>query len=151
MVSVLNLYYGLAADFEDLRAKKSALDVAQKFYEDNQKQVQIGTLAPLDVTTAESQLAASQLDLVNSQAALDQQEISLKNALSRTGVNDRRSQTSPSFRLIILSCRKMTIASIAGPGCYGASDPAGSGGRERKCRDLDIVGFGYQERNFTLA
>ncbi|MGC2662422.1 MAG: TolC family protein, partial [Bryobacteraceae bacterium] len=89
VVSVLNLYYGLAADFEDLRAKKGATDVAQKFYEDNQKQVQIGTLAPLDVTTAESQLAASQLDLVNSQAALDQQEISLKNALSRTGVNDR--------------------------------------------------------------
>ena len=89
VVNVLNLYYGLAADFQDLRAKKTALEVAQKFYEDNKKQVQIGTLAPLDVTTAESQVASSQLDLVNSQAALDQQEISLKNALSRTGVNDR--------------------------------------------------------------
>jgi outer membrane protein TolC len=88
VVNVLDLYYGLAADFEDLRAKKNALEVAQKFYEDNQKQVQIGTLAPLDVTTAESQVATSQLDLVNSQAALDQQEISLKNALSRTGIND---------------------------------------------------------------
>jgi outer membrane protein TolC len=88
VVNVLDLYYGLAADFEDLRAKKNALEVAQKFYEDNKKQVQIGTLAPLDVTTAESQVATSQLDLVDSQAALDQQEISLKNVLSRTGTND---------------------------------------------------------------
>ncbi|HEX4807818.1 MAG TPA: TolC family protein [Bryobacteraceae bacterium] len=88
VINVLNLYYGLSADFEDLRAKKSALEVAQKFYEDNQKQVQIGTLAPLDVTTAESQVASSQLALVDSQAALDQQESSLKNTLSRTGIND---------------------------------------------------------------
>jgi outer membrane protein TolC len=88
VVNVLDLYYGLAADFEDLRAKKNALQVAQKFYEDNKKQVEIGTLAPLDVTTAESQVAASQLALVDSQAALDQQEINLKNTLSRTGIND---------------------------------------------------------------
>ena len=47
-----------------------------------------GPWLPLEHTTAESQVATSQLDLVNSQAALDQQEISLKNALSRTGPSD---------------------------------------------------------------
>src|SRR6185437_1948769 len=62
VANVLNLYYGLAADYEDIRAKQQALDVAQRFYEDNKKQVQIGTMAPIDVTTADAQVASSQQD-----------------------------------------------------------------------------------------
>jgi outer membrane protein len=88
VVNTLNLYYGLVADYEDLKAKQSALDVAQRFYEDTKKQVQIGTMAPLDVTTAEAQVASSQQDLAASQTTLQEQEISLKNTLSRTGLAD---------------------------------------------------------------
>ena len=47
-----------------------------------------GTLARLDVTTAESQLATAQYDLVNSQTNLRQQELQLKNLLSRKGIAD---------------------------------------------------------------
>jgi outer membrane protein TolC len=62
--------------------------VAQRFYEDNKKQVQIGTLAPLDVTTAESQVASSQLAFVVSQTTLEQDQLTLKNLLSRNGLAD---------------------------------------------------------------
>src|SRR6185437_8031744 len=62
VVNVLDLYYGLVADYQDVKAKQAAVDVAQRFYADNQKQVQIGTMAPLDVTTAEAQVASSQQD-----------------------------------------------------------------------------------------
>ncbi len=85
---VLNLYYGLVADYQDVKAKQSALDVAQTFFENNKKQVQIGTLAPLDITTAEAQVASSQQDLVVSQTTLEQQQLSLKNILSRNGLAD---------------------------------------------------------------
>ena len=88
VVNVLNLYYGLVADYDDLHAKQSALAVAQQFYENNKKQVQLGTLAPLDITTAEAQVASSQQSLVASQATLDQQQISLKGVLSRVGSAD---------------------------------------------------------------
>ncbi len=88
VVNVLNLYYGLAADYQDLRAKQSAVDVAQQFYQNNKKQVEIGTMAPLDVTTAEAQLASSQQDLVVSQTTLEEQEVELKNVLSRNGLGD---------------------------------------------------------------
>ena len=88
VANVLNLYYGLAADYEDLRAKQSAVDVAQQFYENNQKQVKIGTMAPIDVTTAEAQLASSQQDLVISQTTLLQGQVQLKNVLSRNGTAD---------------------------------------------------------------
>lgn len=88
IANVLNLYYGLSADYEDVKAKQSALDVAQQFYQNNKKQVELGTMAPLDVTTAEAQVASSQQDLVVSQTTLEQQEISLKNVLSRNGLAD---------------------------------------------------------------
>ncbi len=88
VANVLNLYYGLAADYEDVRAKRSALTVAQQFYQDNEKQVQIGTMAPLDVTTAEAQVATSQQDLVVSETTLAEQQVSLKNVLSRNGLAD---------------------------------------------------------------
>ena len=88
VVSVLNGYYALAADYEDLKARRQELAVAQRFFEDNKKQVQIGTMAPLDVTTAEAQVATSQQDLVVSETTLEQDQVTLKNLLSRRGLAD---------------------------------------------------------------
>ncbi len=88
VVSVLNQYYALAADYEDLRAKQSALDTAQQFYQNTQRQEQLGALSSLDVITAESQVASTQNDLAASQASLLQDELTLKNTLSRTGATD---------------------------------------------------------------
>jgi outer membrane protein len=85
---VLNLYYALSAGYEDIKAKSNAVEVAQKFYENSGLQERAGTLARLDVTTAESQLATAQYDLVNSQTTVRQQELQLKNLLSRKGVAD---------------------------------------------------------------
>jgi outer membrane protein len=85
---VLNLYYALSAGYEDVRAKSNALNVAQKFYENTEIQQRAGTLARLDVTTAEAQLASAAYDLVNSQTNLGQQELQLKNLLSRNGIAD---------------------------------------------------------------
>jgi outer membrane protein len=84
--AVLNLYWDLVSFNQDLRARKNELATAQQLYEDNKKQVAIGTLAPIEVTRAEAQVYASQQDLLISQTNLLQQEAVLKNALSRNGV-----------------------------------------------------------------
>ncbi|HTC35584.1 MAG TPA: TolC family protein [Bryobacteraceae bacterium] len=85
---VLNVYYALSATYEDIRAKSNAIEVAQKFYDNSKLQEEAGTLARLDVTTAEAQLASAQYDLVNSQTNLQQQQLQLKNLLSRNGIAD---------------------------------------------------------------
>jgi len=85
---VLNMYYALSARYEDIKAKTNAVEVAEKFFGNSGLQERAGTLARLDVTTAESQLAAAQYDLVNSQTALLQEELQLKNLLSRRGIAD---------------------------------------------------------------
>jgi outer membrane protein TolC len=84
--AVLNLYWDLVSFNQDLRAREQEVQTAQQLFDDNKKQVQIGTLAEIEVTRAESQLYAAKQDLIISQTNLVQQETVLKNALSRAGV-----------------------------------------------------------------
>lgn len=104
VVNVLNTYYSLVADYEDVKAKNSAVEVAQKFWEDTKKQVLIGTLTQIDATRAESQVATSQQNLVISQASLRQHELQLKNLIGRTGSDDpvvANAQIVPLDRIVI--------------------------------------------------
>jgi len=89
VVQTLNQYYGLVADYEDVKAKRSALELARSLFTDNKKQVEIGSLAPLDLTTAESQVGATERDLVISESTLRQHEVQLKDLISRSGSADR--------------------------------------------------------------
>lgn len=88
IANVLNAYYGLVGDYEDLKAKQSARDAAQTLLEDSRKQVEIGSLSDLDLITSEGQVASTGQDVVTSQTALTQQEIALKNLISRRGLGD---------------------------------------------------------------
>jgi outer membrane protein TolC len=88
VVNVLNAYYGLAGDDESLKAKQATLTAARQFLDENRRRVELGALAPLDVTTAESQLAAAEQDVTLAVSAFRLQELTLKNLLSRTGVKE---------------------------------------------------------------
>jgi outer membrane protein len=85
---VVNAYYNLEAADEDSKAKKGAADVAGTFLANVKAQVNLGSLAPSDVINAQSLLVTSQQALVDADATRDQQEIQLKNLLSRTGTAD---------------------------------------------------------------
>jgi len=84
---VIAAYWDLVSYHENVKVKEQALQVAQKLYEDNKKQVEIGTLAPIEIVKAESEVATYQQQLVNAQTQLLQQETLIKNALSKTGVS----------------------------------------------------------------
>jgi outer membrane protein len=88
VVQVLRAYYGLVAAHEDLKSKQSAVDVASVFLANSKRLVELGSMAEIDLIAAEREVANAQLNLVNSQTALRQQEITLKNLLSRTGLAD---------------------------------------------------------------
>jgi outer membrane protein TolC len=86
--AVLNLYWDLVSFKEDTRIKEQQLLTAKKLLEDNQKRVQAGGLAKIEVTRAAAQVSASEEALLIARTNLAQQETVLKNALSRTGVED---------------------------------------------------------------
>ena len=84
--AVLNLYWDLVSFHQDVKARERAVETAQRLLDDNKRQVEIGTLAEIEVTRAMSQLYASKQDLVIARTNLLQQETILKNALSRAGI-----------------------------------------------------------------
>ena len=49
---VETIYWGLVQAYEDVQAKERALDQSNQLLTDNKKQLQIGTMAPLDVVNA---------------------------------------------------------------------------------------------------
>jgi outer membrane protein TolC len=85
---VLNAYYSLEAAYEDVKAKRSAAETANTFLGNVKEQVRVGSLAPSETINAESLTITAQQALVDSEAALQQQDIQLKNLLSRTGTAD---------------------------------------------------------------
>lgn len=77
------IYWNLVNAYQDVKVKERSLALAQKTLSDNQKQVEIGTLAPLDVVRAQSTVASAEQDLIISKTTLQLQELTIKNALTR--------------------------------------------------------------------
>ena len=83
VTQIENMYWTLVEAYEDVKAKERALDLANRLLNDNQKQVQIGTLAPIEVVRAQSNVASASQDLIVSQTNLQLQQLLMKNAISR--------------------------------------------------------------------
>lgn len=86
--AVLNLYWDLVEFYQDERARQRELAAAEQLLDNNRKQAEAGTLAPIEVTRAQAQVYTSQQDLLVSQTNLLQQETVLKNAISRNGISN---------------------------------------------------------------
>jgi outer membrane protein TolC len=84
--SALNLYWDLVSFDTEVRSRRSSVEAAKQLLANNKRQVELGSLAEIEVTRAEAQLYAAQQDLVVAETNFLQQEIILKNALSRNGV-----------------------------------------------------------------
>ncbi len=82
-----NMYWDLVFAYENVRVQKEQLAFAQKTLSDTQKQVQIGTLAPIEVVRAQSTVATNQQTLTLALTNLELQQLLMKNALSRTLVD----------------------------------------------------------------
>ncbi len=80
---VENIYWGLVSAYEDVQSKQRALAQSTQLAADDQKQLEIGTLAPLDVVNAKSAVAGDQQALVSSQSALEYQQLVMKQAILR--------------------------------------------------------------------
>lgn len=84
---VETIYWGLVQAYEDVQAKERALEQSNQLLADNKKQLQVGSMAPLDVVNAESSVAADQQALISAQSALNYQQQIIKQAITRN-LND---------------------------------------------------------------
>ena len=83
VTNAINAYWELVYARENVKVQEQAVTVSTKFYGDNKKQLEIGTMAPLEVTRAESELAADRQNLIQAQTIKLTDEQTLKNAIVR--------------------------------------------------------------------
>jgi len=84
---VENIYWVAVSAYEDVQAKERALAQSTKVDSDTRKQLEIGTMAPLDVVNADSTVATDKQALISSQSNLNYQQLVLKQAIARN-LND---------------------------------------------------------------
>ncbi|HVO96806.1 MAG TPA: TolC family protein [Bryobacteraceae bacterium] len=81
--NVVNSYWDLVSDGDTLKSRREALDIAQKFYDDTKGQIELGSMAPVELPRAAAELAARKQDVGIAEATVRQQEALLKDQMTR--------------------------------------------------------------------
>jgi outer membrane protein TolC len=94
VTQIEDIYWDLVNAYQNLQVKQRSLALADKTLSDNKKQVEIGTLAPIEVVRAQSAVSSAQQDLIVAQTNLQLQQLLMKNAITRN-LSDPALATAP--------------------------------------------------------
>ena len=83
ITAVGNAYWELVFARGNVDVARQEIALAEKTYSDNKKQVDVGTLAPLEIVQAEAQLATAQQALIVAQTTVLQDQLTLLNLISK--------------------------------------------------------------------
>ena len=80
--SVENAYWDLLASIEALRVARESLSLAQDLLALNRKKVEVGTLAPIEITQAEAGVASREESVILAETAVENAEDELRQLLA---------------------------------------------------------------------
>jgi outer membrane protein len=83
IASVQSQYWNLVSAKENYQIARETVNLARLTLQNNRKKVEIGTLAAIDVTSAESQLASSEVQLIQAEENINSVENSVRNLISK--------------------------------------------------------------------
>ena len=78
------IYFDLVSLGENVAVKQEALAAARKLADDDQAQVDLGTLAPIELVRAKALASSSEFDLTQAQGLYRTEEVILRNLIMRT-------------------------------------------------------------------
>ena len=105
VTTVLNAYWDLVFNDEDIKTREASKKLAEVILEHNKIQQQVGTMAPLDVVQAEAEVAAREEELVVSRHTRRLTEDQLKKLIS----------SNPDPGLIMATIEPMTMPDLPRP------------------------------------
>ncbi len=76
--SVKDAYWNLSYAINSLKVQQESLDLAKESLRDNQKRVEIGTMAPIDIVEAQAEVASREEAVIVAQGAIKQAEDQLR-------------------------------------------------------------------------
>lgn len=91
--NVKNAYWDLAYQIDNLKAQQQSLDLAKRLLADNEKRVQIGTMAPIDIVEAQSEVARNEESVIVAEAGIKQAEDRLRALVFNPATTDFWTQT----------------------------------------------------------
>jgi len=83
IASVQSQYWNLVSAKENYQIARESVNLARLTLQNNRKKVEIGTLAAIDVTSAESQLASSEVQLIQAEENINSLENAVRNLISK--------------------------------------------------------------------
>jgi outer membrane protein len=83
ITAVATAYWEYVFARENVKVEEAALGTSTKLYNDNKRQLEIGTMAPLDVLTAESEVATDRQNLILAQTTQLQSQTVLLNDITK--------------------------------------------------------------------
>jgi len=84
VANVKDAYYDLIYALDNLEAQRRSLGLAQQLLEENRIKVRVGTMAPLDVVAAQSEVAGREAGVIAAEASVSDAEDTLKRAMFNT-------------------------------------------------------------------
>ena len=86
---VESAYWNLVYSIENLEVRRQALQLAKDLLDKNQRSVEVGTLAPMEVLSAQAEVATREADLIQAETQIKNSEDALKLLLHITGDEDK--------------------------------------------------------------
>jgi outer membrane protein len=85
---VRNAYWDLVYAINNLKAQQQSLALSQQFLKDNQKRVEIGTLAPIDIVQAQAEVASNESGVIVAEANIKTAQDNLRTLIMDPGQPD---------------------------------------------------------------
>ncbi len=76
--AVRNAYWDLAGAIANQKAQQQSLELSQQSLHDNQKRVEIGTMAPIDIVQAQAEVASNEQGVIVAEATIKQAQDNLR-------------------------------------------------------------------------
>ena len=86
--NVRNAYWDLAYAIDNLKAQQESLALSQQSLKDNQKRVEIGTMAPIDIVQAQAEVATNESSVIVAEAAIKAAQDNLRALVLAPGSPD---------------------------------------------------------------
>jgi outer membrane protein len=103
---VETIYWGLVQAYEDVQAKQRALAQSTKLASDDRKQLEVGSVAPLQVVQDDMNVNSDKQALIVAQSSLNYQQQIIKQAVARN-LNDAALSVAP-----VIPTDRVTIEEI---------------------------------------
>jgi outer membrane protein len=86
--NVRNAYWDLVYAISNAKAQQQSLALSQQSLKDNQKRVEIGTMAPIDIVQAQAEVAANESGVIVAEAAIKTAQDNLRTLILDPGTPD---------------------------------------------------------------